>query len=199
MSCIRDHMTYANVMATLAVFLVLGGGAYAAFDLPRNSVSSRNIQNGEVKSADVENGGLSARDLKIASLPNTASGRSKQVGIAAECDLPDNQFNSCADLQLKLTRPAKVFATAGGDAQIVGTPNVTVVRCALFADGNRFSSEAVMALDPGHDTQISISAVTGRLGRGTHAIEFDCRNPAGGVVAPRVFESNISTITLGTG
>ena len=24
MSCFRDHMTYANVMATLAVFLVLG-------------------------------------------------------------------------------------------------------------------------------------------------------------------------------
>jgi hypothetical protein len=27
---IRAHLTYANVMATLAVFLVLGGGAYAA-------------------------------------------------------------------------------------------------------------------------------------------------------------------------
>ena len=47
---IRDHMTYANVMATLAVFLVLGGGAYAVIHLPRNSVSSRNIKNGEVKS-----------------------------------------------------------------------------------------------------------------------------------------------------
>jgi hypothetical protein len=32
---IRSHLTYANVMATLAVFLVLGGGAYAAFQLPK--------------------------------------------------------------------------------------------------------------------------------------------------------------------
>ncbi len=27
---IRQHLTYANVMATLAVFLVLGGGTAAA-------------------------------------------------------------------------------------------------------------------------------------------------------------------------
>src|SRR5215831_17396023 len=26
----RDHLTYANVMATVAVFIALGGGAYAA-------------------------------------------------------------------------------------------------------------------------------------------------------------------------
>jgi hypothetical protein len=50
---IRGHMTYANVMATLAVFLVLGGGAYAAFHLPRNSVRSRNIVNGQVKQQDL--------------------------------------------------------------------------------------------------------------------------------------------------
>src|SRR5438132_7945776 len=50
---IRQHLSYANVMATLAVFLALGGGAYAAFHLPRNSVRSRNIVNGQVKRADV--------------------------------------------------------------------------------------------------------------------------------------------------
>jgi hypothetical protein len=55
MSRIRRHLTYANVMATLAVFLVLGGGAYAAFHLPKNSVRSKNIVNGQVKRADVSN------------------------------------------------------------------------------------------------------------------------------------------------
>jgi hypothetical protein len=49
----RRHLTYANVMATLAVFLVLGGGAYAAFHLPRNSVRSRNIVNGQVRQQDL--------------------------------------------------------------------------------------------------------------------------------------------------
>jgi hypothetical protein len=52
---IRRHLTYANVISTLCLFLLLGGGAYAAFHLPRNSVRSRNIVNGQVKRADVSN------------------------------------------------------------------------------------------------------------------------------------------------
>jgi hypothetical protein len=54
MSRIRARMTYANVMATIAIFLVLGGGAYAAFHLPRNSVRSKNIVNKQVKRADLK-------------------------------------------------------------------------------------------------------------------------------------------------
>jgi len=51
---IRSHLTYANVMATLAAFLVLGGGAYAAFHLPKNSVRSKNLVNGQVKKPDLK-------------------------------------------------------------------------------------------------------------------------------------------------
>ncbi len=52
MGKVRPHLSYANVMATIAVFLVLGGSAYAAFHLPRNSVRSNNIVNGQVKLSD---------------------------------------------------------------------------------------------------------------------------------------------------
>jgi hypothetical protein len=41
---IRSRVTYANVMATIAVFLALGGGAYAAFSLPRNSVGAKQLK-----------------------------------------------------------------------------------------------------------------------------------------------------------
>jgi hypothetical protein len=50
---IKSRLTYANVMATIAVFAVLGGGAYAAFHLPKNSVKSRHIKNGQVKKQDL--------------------------------------------------------------------------------------------------------------------------------------------------
>jgi hypothetical protein len=53
---IFSKLTYANVVATLAFFLALGGGAYAAFHLPKNSVKSKNIVNGQVKSSDVSDG-----------------------------------------------------------------------------------------------------------------------------------------------
>jgi hypothetical protein len=41
---IRARLTYANVVATLALFAALGGGAYAAATLPRNSVGARQIR-----------------------------------------------------------------------------------------------------------------------------------------------------------
>jgi hypothetical protein len=45
---LRSCLSYANVMATLAVFVALGGSAYAAFTLPSNSVGSRQLKNGAV-------------------------------------------------------------------------------------------------------------------------------------------------------
>jgi hypothetical protein len=41
---LRRHLTYANVAATLALFLALGGGAYAATQLPRNSVDTAQLK-----------------------------------------------------------------------------------------------------------------------------------------------------------
>src|SRR5204863_5202702 len=50
---IRSRLTYANVVATIALFIVLGGVSYAAFKLPKNSVKSKNIVNHQVKSNDL--------------------------------------------------------------------------------------------------------------------------------------------------
>jgi hypothetical protein len=50
----RPRLSYANVMVTIIAFIVLGGGAYAAFHLPKNSVRSKNIVNGEVKKPDLK-------------------------------------------------------------------------------------------------------------------------------------------------
>lgn len=45
---LADHLTYANVMATIAVFIALGGVSWAAVTLPRNSVGTAQIKNGAV-------------------------------------------------------------------------------------------------------------------------------------------------------
>jgi hypothetical protein len=42
---IRRRLTYANVIATLALFLALNVGAYAAVTLPRNSVGPAQLKN----------------------------------------------------------------------------------------------------------------------------------------------------------
>lgn len=41
---LRERLTYANVVSTLCLFIVLGGAAYAATALPANSVGTRQLQ-----------------------------------------------------------------------------------------------------------------------------------------------------------
>ena len=50
---LRDRLTYANVLSTLALFVALGGVSYAGIALQDNSVRSRHIKNRQVKKADV--------------------------------------------------------------------------------------------------------------------------------------------------
>lgn len=57
--------SYSNVVATLALFIALGGTAFA---VSNNSVKSKHIVNGEVKSADVKAEGLKGSDVEDGSL-----------------------------------------------------------------------------------------------------------------------------------
>lgn len=55
MARLRAQLTYANVMATIAVFVALGGGAYA---ISRNSVESKHIAPNAAKGSDVKESSL---------------------------------------------------------------------------------------------------------------------------------------------
>src|SRR5256714_14985807 len=59
----RPRVTYANVVATLALFLALGGGAYAAFTLPANSVGTKQLKKNAVTSPKIKDRSLRAADL----------------------------------------------------------------------------------------------------------------------------------------
>lgn len=86
------RLTYANAMSTLAVFIALGGSAYAGTTLARNSVHSGQIANGAVKRADlapnavdstkVADGSLLTRDFKAGQLPAGAPGPAGPAGPA---------------------------------------------------------------------------------------------------------------------
>ena len=60
----RQHLTYANVMATAAVFIALGGTSYAVTALPRNSVGSKQIRDNAVGTGDVRNRSIQSLDIR---------------------------------------------------------------------------------------------------------------------------------------
>src|SRR3712207_6750314 len=63
-----DRLTYANVVATLALFIALGGGAYAVTALPRNSVGTQQLKRNAVTSAKIRNRTVAPADLSQATL-----------------------------------------------------------------------------------------------------------------------------------
>lgn len=78
---LRKRLSYANVVSTICLFLVLGGGAYAATKLPKNSVGSKQIKDGQVKSVDVKNASLLEQDFMPGQLPQGEQG---PTGLAGE-------------------------------------------------------------------------------------------------------------------
>ena len=61
---IRSHLTYANVMATIAVFIALGGGTTAVALSGSNTVQSDDLGPGaQVKAADVADNAVNGADV----------------------------------------------------------------------------------------------------------------------------------------
>jgi hypothetical protein len=91
---LRSHLTYANVMATIAVFLVLGGGSAVALS-GSNTVFSDDIVDNQVYSADVRNdtlsgGGLGAPDLRPNSVASSEAAANSLKGV----DIDESQLDA---------------------------------------------------------------------------------------------------------
>jgi hypothetical protein len=71
---ITRHLSYANVMATLGVFIALGGASYAAVALPAHSVGTKQLKKNAITASKVRNGSLLAADFKADQLPAGAQG-----------------------------------------------------------------------------------------------------------------------------
>ena len=65
---LRSKLTYANVIASIALFVALGGVSWAAVTLPANSVGKRQLKRSAVTSVKVANGSLTAKDFAAGQL-----------------------------------------------------------------------------------------------------------------------------------
>jgi hypothetical protein len=136
---IRSHLTYANVVATIALFIVLGGVSYAAFQLPKNSVRSENIVNHQVKPIDL----AKPSPLRIAGLAgaNDCSSAGPNQWIAQNPGVfGDLGYYRDLDGQVHLTGVAQKCGSPGSAAQIFQLragyhPQVTQTQVAAVSGG----------------------------------------------------------------
>lgn len=137
----RQRLTYANVTATLALFIALGGSSYAALSLPRNSVGTQQIRPGAVRSTDVKNRTLRLGDLSVRAR-ESLEGAPGPVGPAGPAGAPAAKHFAAVSASGALVRGN---ATSGGREGSVGNYAVgfadRVSACAFTAtlgttDGN---------------------------------------------------------------
>jgi hypothetical protein len=81
---LRRRLSYANVVATLALFVALGGSSYAVIrvssdDVTDNSLRSVDVRNNTLRSRDINDHTLRARDLRRNGL---GSGAIKESALA---------------------------------------------------------------------------------------------------------------------
>lgn len=73
MKHLLKRLTYANVIATIALFIALGGASYAAFKLPKGSVGTRQLKKAAVTGAKVKPESIPGSALKAGTLSNFAT------------------------------------------------------------------------------------------------------------------------------
>ena len=84
LASIRRHLTFANAMASIAVFIALGGGAYAAVqvngkNIKAHSIAGKKLKNNTIAGKKLKNntlGGKQINESKLGSVPQAQQAQS---------------------------------------------------------------------------------------------------------------------------
>jgi hypothetical protein len=120
LSKIGGQASYANVMATVAVFVALGGTSYA---VATGSIDSRELKNNTVRSKDIRNNNVRGRDIRNGTLTGRDVGANKLTGAdileSSLGTVPNASHASSADSATSATNAVNArTALAAGSATI---------------------------------------------------------------------------------
>jgi hypothetical protein len=201
---IRRHLSYANVTATLALFLALGGGAYAI-----DKVNSHEIANGTIKSIDLKNRkAVKAIDVKRNAL---RGGQISEQSLDAEkfaplvgdqvagCNPSSSTLVDCASATIRLKQRSHVLVIITGGEESVSAPAHGLCRVRIAG-----KSEP-LGVAPGEETINTSGAATNgfartlvtsnRLAPGKYRVALACGELLGNV---RIDAPTIAAIAIGS-
>jgi len=182
-----QNLSYANIVATLALVLAITGGAYAATQLPKNSVGSKQVKDSSLKAKDFKPGQLpagatgptgatgAAGPRGLQGLPGTdgtdgAPGPSVLV-TGAKSDLSAAQANACPTYTLNgdgftVPQPAVLFVDGKvGYHDSAGTPRSLELRNTLLNASDQIVGQASFAsLAVTSSTQIGATGMANSVG-----------------------------------
>ena len=127
----KKHLSYANVMASLAMFAVLGGGAFAAVKLKKDTVGAKQIKANAVRTAEIRDGAVTTPKLGEDAATGAKVDESTlgQVPSAANA----NSANTAQTAQNATSADNATNATQAADSTLFAGRSLTQVR--PLADG----------------------------------------------------------------
>jgi len=200
------HLTYANVTATIALILAIGGGAAYAVD----KINSHDVVNGSIRSVDLKNHkGVRGVDVKRDSLTGKQIDEQQLNGGAiARVTGSENDLcvlamapRNCVTVTLSLVNASHVLVIATGNQESLGGPGQA--SCRIKIDGHA----QPLAVNPG-EAGIDNTAITATngfartffspntLSPGTHVLALACERLKGNV---RIDSPTIAAVAVGAG
>jgi hypothetical protein len=188
----REHLTFANVMSCIAVFIALGGTALA---IKANSVGSRQVKPESLKGVDVKDESLKGTDLADDTITSReineagfALGEITSVESAQGfCDPNTADFQNCGTAAIELSAPSRAILFVGGSQQ--GPAGSKGTCKARMGSQNLLDSNSVNVGDPAargigdpNGFALTVASDEGQLlPAGAHNVSILCNEISGDV------------------
>jgi hypothetical protein len=161
----HPRLTYANVMATLALFVALSGGAYAAIALPANSVGVSQLKNSAVVTAKIKNNAVTGAKLRDNSLAGADINESSLAKVPSAA-LADTAAHAAAAAALD----SAAYKTATGTAAASSAANSATATCDsgqhVIGGGVKFSNPGIGLVNDSYP-DANNTAWTAHVGNGS--------------------------------
>jgi hypothetical protein len=205
-----------NLVGFLALFVALGGTGYAAFKLPRHSVTQRALKTGAVNSRVVKNRSIKASDLArgvVRTGPTGATGAQGTQGLKGDKGDVGPTEGGSSDLMPELTREVALDQTnfttrTPGRLFVSRTLNDLSVNCSagdwatwLEVDGVRVPGTVVGGGVTGSLDPFTVNGVTTDvIPAGTHTSRFAVDCATGNAMSTSYStDSDLTYVVLGNG
>lgn len=141
LAAFRRRLSYANVVASIALFVALGGTSYAAIKITGSNVrdgslTGRDIKNSSIAGADIKNSSIASADIKDGSLVKQDFKSGELVAGAAGAPGAPGQKGDKGDAGAPGTALAYAVVTSGGAVDETRSKGVTDAN--VTATGNTY-------------------------------------------------------------
>jgi hypothetical protein len=119
---VLNRLSYANVTATLALFIALGGTSYAVATLPRNSVGPAQLRTNSVGSSEIRREAVKSSDIRDRTLrlrDISQKARDSLAGQVGPQGPPGPTFSATIDSAGRIKKGDVGTAGAGAGVRVV--------------------------------------------------------------------------------